>query len=50
MYTMERQDDSMPFGDLLVSLAKNAPSIKIGEPLVADKLIWIGYRWSCEMP
>ena len=45
-YTMVQQDNSAPFGNLLVSLAKNAPSIEIGEHLAVDKLIWIGYRWS----
>ena len=42
MYTMERQDDSAPFVDLLVSLANNAPSIEFGEQLAVEKLIWIG--------
>ena len=29
-YTMELQDESAPFVDLLVSLARNAPSIEVG--------------------
>lgn len=49
-YTMEQHDDSSPLGDFVVSLAKNAPSMEIGEPLAADKIKWLGYRWSREKP
>ena len=49
-YTMERHDDSPPCGDLVVSLAKYAPSIDMGERLAADKLIRTGRRSSLEKP
>lgn len=53
-YTMERHDDSSPLGDFVslakVSLAKNAPSMEMGEQLAADKLKRMGYRWSREKP
>lgn len=49
-YTMEQHDDSSPLGDFVVSLAKNAPSMEMGERLAADKLKRMGCRWSCEKP
>ena len=49
-YTMERHDDSPPCSDLVVSLAKNAPAIEMGERLAADKLIRTGRRSSMEKP
>ena len=34
----------------MVSLAKNAPSMEMGERLAADKLKRMGCRWSSEKP
>ena len=48
MYNMERHDDSTLRGDFVVSLAKNAPSMEMGEHLAADKLKRMGCRWSRE--
>ncbi len=37
-YTMERQDIAVPLREGVLSLARNAPSIAIGEQLAADRL------------
>ena len=41
---------TLPLRDVAVSLAKNAPSIEIGERLAADKPRLTGSRSSCENP
>ena len=49
-YTRERQDiTSLQWGSV-ESLAKNAPSMAIGERLAADRLRWSGCRTSLENP
>ncbi len=49
-YTMERQDIAVPLREVVLSLAKNVPSIAIGERLAADKLRLTVCRSSRENP
>lgn len=49
-YTMERQDVTRPPLQVIESLAKNAPSMVIGERLAADRLRLTGRRLSREKP
>ena len=49
-YTMERQDVTRPPLQVVESLAKNAPSMDIGERLAADRLRLTGRRSSREKP
>ena len=47
---MERHEVTSPFWSFVVSLAKNAPSIEMGEGLAADKPRRTGSRSSRENP
>lgn len=49
-YTIERQVVSVPSRGAAVSLAKNAPSIAMGERLAAERLRLTGRRSSRENP
>ena len=50
MYTMLWHDAVPPLGDVVASVAKNAPSIRMGERLAADRLRLIGWSSSREKP
>jgi len=47
---MERHDVTSPLWSFVVSLAKNAPSIEMGEQLAADKPRLTGSKSSRENP